>query len=107
VTSTPLKDKISDLKPLLAFLRVNTGSSNLQRLLEETASFKRLFGEIGARTLKSQITHEMTLPDQVRYIVPVELTAIEKVRLSPFPLFLAPLTNDFFSQTVLLRHQRH
>lgn len=44
VTSTPLRDKIADLKPLLTFLRVEpiaSGRATLQRLLEETPSFKR------------------------------------------------------------------
>ncbi|GAA6044440.1 hypothetical protein JCM8097_006647 [Rhodosporidiobolus ruineniae] len=81
VTSTPLKDRISDLKPLLTFLRVEpivSGRTGIQRLLEETTSFKRLWNEIGTRTLKSQVTHELTLPQQRRAIVPVDFTAVEK-----------------------------
>ncbi|BGP19791.1 hypothetical protein JCM10213_003100 [Rhodosporidiobolus nylandii] len=81
VTSTPLRDKIADLKPLLTYLRVEpvaSGRTGLQRLLEEVGSFKRLFNEIGARTLKSQVTHELTLPQQVRMIVPIDFTAVEK-----------------------------
>jgi hypothetical protein len=44
VTSTPLRDKIADIKPLLTFLRVEpiaSGKANIQRLLDETASFKK------------------------------------------------------------------
>ncbi|GAA5992971.1 hypothetical protein JCM10908_000775 [Rhodotorula pacifica] len=81
VTSTPLRDKIADIKPLLTFLRVEpiaSGRANIQRLLEETASFKRLWNEIGERTLKSQVQHELFLPQQIRYIVPIELTAVER-----------------------------
>ncbi|GAA5863433.1 hypothetical protein JCM8547_006979 [Rhodosporidiobolus lusitaniae] len=80
VTSTPLRDKIADLRPLLTFLRVepiSSGHTSLQRLLEETGSFKRLFNEIAARTLKTQVTHELTLPKQLKFIVPVDFTAIE------------------------------
>ncbi|GAA6018304.1 hypothetical protein JCM10207_000797 [Rhodosporidiobolus poonsookiae] len=81
VTSTPLRDKIADIKPLLTFLRVEpiaSGRTGLQRLLEEVGSFKRLFNEIGARTLKSQVTHELTLPPQLRFVAPIDLTAVEK-----------------------------
>ncbi|GAA5983366.1 hypothetical protein JCM11641_006047 [Rhodosporidiobolus odoratus] len=81
VTSTPLRDRIADLKPLLTFLRVEpiaSGTTSVNRLLEEVGCFKRLWNEIGARTLKSQVTHELTLPKQVRVIVPVDLTAVEK-----------------------------
>ncbi|GAA6022305.1 hypothetical protein JCM10207_003278 [Rhodosporidiobolus poonsookiae] len=81
VTSTPLRDKIADIKPLLTFLRIEpvaSGRTGLQRLLEEVGSFKRLFNEIGARTLKSQVTHELTLPPQLRFVAPVNLTAVEK-----------------------------
>ncbi|GAA5899656.1 hypothetical protein JCM6882_001177 [Rhodosporidiobolus microsporus] len=81
VTSTPLRDRISDLKPLLTFLRVEpiaSGRNSLQRLLEEVGSFKRLWNDLGARTLKSQIQHELELPPQNRYIVPIDFTAVEK-----------------------------
>ncbi|GAA5843078.1 hypothetical protein JCM11251_002725 [Rhodosporidiobolus azoricus] len=81
VTSTPLRDRISDLKPLLTFLRVEpiaSGRYGLQRLLEEVGSFKRLWNDLGARTLKSQIQHELTLPPQNRFIVPIEFTAVER-----------------------------
>ncbi|GAA5866067.1 hypothetical protein JCM3774_000014 [Rhodotorula dairenensis] len=81
VTSTPLRDKITDTKPLLTFLRVEpiaSGRANIQRLLDEPTSFKRLWNEIGERTLKSQVQHELFLPQQIRYVVPIELTAIER-----------------------------
>ncbi|GAA5838983.1 hypothetical protein JCM9279_002557 [Rhodotorula babjevae] len=81
VTSTPLRDKIADMRPLLTFLRVEpiaSGRASLQRLLEETPSFKRLWNEIGERTLKSQVQHELFLPPQQRFIVPVDLTAVER-----------------------------
>ncbi|GAA5969948.1 hypothetical protein JCM21900_002450 [Sporobolomyces salmonicolor] len=81
VTSTPLRDKLDDLKPLLTFLRVEPIASRrvgLQRLLEEVGSFKRLWNEIGARTLKSHVQHELFLPRQTRYLVPIDFTAVEK-----------------------------
>ncbi|BGP51473.1 hypothetical protein JCM10450v2_007415 [Rhodotorula kratochvilovae] len=81
VTSTPLRDRITDLRPLLTFLRVEpiaSGRASLQRLLEETPSFKRLWSEIGERTLKSQVQHELFLPPQSRFMVPIEFTAVER-----------------------------
>ncbi|GAA5891640.1 hypothetical protein JCM8208_007354 [Rhodotorula glutinis] len=81
VTSTPLRDKIADMRPLLTFLRVEpiaSGRASLQRLLEETPSFKRLWNEIGERTLKAQVQHELFLPPQKRFIVPVDLTPVER-----------------------------
>lgn len=44
VTSTPLRDKIDDIRPLLTYLRVEpiaSTKSSLARLLEEPACFKR------------------------------------------------------------------
>ncbi|BGP35067.1 hypothetical protein JCM10296v2_006897 [Rhodotorula toruloides] len=81
VTSTPLRDKIVDLRPLLTFLRVEpiaSGMASLHRLLDETESFRRLWNEIGERTLKSQVQHELVLPAQHRYVVPVDFNAIER-----------------------------
>lgn len=103
VTSTPLRDKIADIKPLLTFLRVEpvaSGTASIQRLLEETTSFKRresatprsavlentltfsrvraVWNEIGERTLKSQVQHELFLPQQIRYMVPIEFTSVER-----------------------------
>ncbi|GAA5969844.1 hypothetical protein JCM3765_004593 [Sporobolomyces pararoseus] len=80
VTSTPLRDKIEDVRALLTYLRVEPIAStkaSLSRLLEEPESFKRLFEEIGERTLKSQITNELYLPKQTRLVVPLDFTAIE------------------------------
>ncbi|GAA5992964.1 hypothetical protein JCM5350_003062 [Sporobolomyces pararoseus] len=80
VTSTPLRDKIEDVRALLTYLRVEPIAStkaSFSRLLEEPESFKRLFVEIGERTLKSQITNELYLPKQTRLVVPLDFTAIE------------------------------
>ncbi|KAK4051523.1 hypothetical protein OIO90_004737 [Microbotryomycetes sp. JL221] len=81
VTSTPLRARIEDLQGILAFLRLepfNTTRSALTRLLEEPSIFKRLCNELGARTMKAQVEHELVLPDQERYVVPVEFSAVEK-----------------------------
>lgn len=37
-----------------------------------------VWNEIGERTLKAQVQHELFLPPQSRYIVPVDLTAVER-----------------------------
>ncbi|GAA6018689.1 hypothetical protein JCM11491_001262 [Sporobolomyces phaffii] len=81
VTSTPLRDKIEDVRPLLTYLRVEpiaSSKASLSRLLEEPAAFKRLFEEIGERTLKSQIQTELFLPRQTRLMVPLDFTAVER-----------------------------
>lgn len=40
--------------------------------------YPAVWNEIGERTLKSQVQHELFLPQQIRYIVPIELTAVER-----------------------------
>ena len=37
-----------------------------------------VWNEIGERTLKAQVQHELFLPPQARFIVPVDLTAVER-----------------------------
>lgn len=34
--------------------------------------------ELGARTLKGQIQHELVIPEQQRFVVPVEFGPVEK-----------------------------
>ncbi|GAA5841899.1 hypothetical protein JCM3766R1_002531 [Sporobolomyces carnicolor] len=81
VTSTPLRDKIEDVRPLLTYLRVEpiaSSKNSLARLLEEPDCFRRLFEEIGERTLKSQVHNELYLPKQTRSVVPLDFSAIER-----------------------------
>ncbi|KAM0786243.1 hypothetical protein ACM66B_007043 [Microbotryomycetes sp. NB124-2] len=81
VTSTPLRSRIEDLQGILGFLRLNPFTHTrhaLGRLLRDPAAFRRVCRELGARTMKAQVEHELVLPDQDRYVVPVEFSAVEK-----------------------------
>ncbi|KAM0747530.1 hypothetical protein T439DRAFT_328769 [Meredithblackwellia eburnea MCA 4105] len=81
VTGTPLKSRIEDLNGLLRFLKVEPIASNrnyLPRLLDEVPSFVHLWKQIGARTLKSHVEHELLIPAQHRFVVPIDFTAVEK-----------------------------
>lgn len=40
-------------------------------------AFVKLISSIGIRTTKSQVAHELALPQQKRYIVPVEFAPVE------------------------------
>ncbi|KAK4049943.1 hypothetical protein OIV83_003767 [Microbotryomycetes sp. JL201] len=81
VTSTPLRARIEDFNGILSFLRLEPFSHTrhaLPRLLADTATFKRVCRQIGARTMKANVEHELILPDQARFVVPVEFSAVEK-----------------------------
>ncbi|KDE04385.1 hypothetical protein, variant [Microbotryum lychnidis-dioicae p1A1 Lamole] len=82
VTSTPLKARLEDLQGLLTFLKIDPfgpGSSKgyLARLLEEKATFKTLWNDIGARTMKAQVEKELVIPPQERFVVPCDFSAVE------------------------------
>ena len=51
----------------------------MTRLLDPSLRpvFGRLIGALGVRTLKSQVAHELTIPPQSRFVVPVELGEVE------------------------------
>jgi len=51
----------------------------MTRLLDPSlrSVFGRLIGVLGVRTLKSQVAHELTIPAQSRFVVPVELGEVE------------------------------
>ncbi|KAK4700839.1 E3 ubiquitin-protein ligase SHPRH, partial [Phenoliferia sp. Uapishka_3] len=81
VTGTPLKARVEDLQGLLRFLKVEPVGSNrayLMRLLEEIPTFVRVCEQLGARTIKAQVEHELFIPAQHRFVVPVDFTAVEK-----------------------------
>lgn len=44
---------------------------------EGAIAFTRLVSSIGIRTTKAQVAHELGLPTQTRYIVPVDFTPVE------------------------------
>ncbi|KAF8963293.1 SNF2 family N-terminal domain-containing protein [Flammula alnicola] len=83
VSGTPAKSQMSDLIHVLKFLRIDqlVGSLRLwNRLLkpgfsEEFASFLQHYG---IRTMKSGVTAELTIPEQTRYLVGIELGRVER-----------------------------
>lgn len=82
VSGTPLKARIGDLRGLLRFLRVEPCGSDpgaLARLVSPggVAAFVDLFSRIGIRTLKADVNHELTIPPQSRYIVPLDFGPVE------------------------------
>lgn len=107
VTSTPLKGQMSDVQGLLAFLRVepfvDCGRTTLGNLMIDTKLFSSreserdeankkalpdfvltlffapvVWVELGARTLKEHIEHELVIPEQKRLVVPVEFGPVER-----------------------------
>ncbi|SCV70192.1 BQ2448_1586 [Microbotryum intermedium] len=82
VTSTPLKARLEDLQGLLTFLKIDPfgpgpSKGSLARLLEEQETFKTLWNEVGARTLKAEIETELVIPPQERFVVPCDFSAVE------------------------------
>lgn len=50
----------------------------LKYLFEDVATFQRLWKAVAERTLKTDVEHELVLPSQKRFVVPVEFGKIEK-----------------------------
>lgn len=68
---------------LLKFLRIDyVGWDALMfaRLLEPSFAgvFTNLISQVGIRTTKAQVTDELALPSQQRFIVPVDFSALER-----------------------------
>lgn len=103
VSGTPAKSDIKDLVGSLKFLRVPVLPHNAKlwlRIQQPTmrSAFESLFSTIAVRTTKAQVRHafappqwiscvcqtnhqvqaEFEIPSQSRYVVPVDLSAIER-----------------------------
>ncbi|KAF8153782.1 SNF2 family N-terminal domain-containing protein [Crassisporium funariophilum] len=83
VSGTPAKANIADLIHVLKFLRVDkvVGSPRLwERLLKSgfTEDFTAFLQHYAIRTIKSEITTELTIPQQTRYLVGIELGKVER-----------------------------
>ncbi|KAF8870912.1 SNF2 family N-terminal domain-containing protein [Gymnopilus junonius] len=103
VSGTPAKSQMSDLIHVLKFLRIDQLVGNLRlwsRLLkpgyvEEFSSFLRHYGirqiffitvywlcclcyTFLQRTMKSSVTSELTIPQQTRYLVGIDLGKVER-----------------------------
>ncbi|KAH7925001.1 hypothetical protein BV22DRAFT_1034512 [Leucogyrophana mollusca] len=83
VSGTPARTQVSDLMRVLKFLRVDNivGSTKMwNRLLKHgfREQFATLFQRFAVRTLKSAVNDELTIPQQHRYLVSIELGRIER-----------------------------
>lgn len=72
---------MSGITPLLLTFVADFGEkqSKFQWLISEEGAiaFARLISSIGIRNTKSQVAHELALPRQARYLVPIRFTPVE------------------------------
>ncbi|KAF9039897.1 SNF2 family N-terminal domain-containing protein [Panaeolus papilionaceus] len=83
VSGTPAKSQVADLIHVLRFLRVDDiiGTNRLwNRLLKPgyVREFTKFLQFYGIRTIKSNISDELTIPQQTRYLVPIEMGRVER-----------------------------
>ncbi|KAG1893017.1 SNF2 family N-terminal domain-containing protein [Suillus fuscotomentosus] len=83
VSGTPARTQVSDLIRVLRFLRVDNvvGPARIwNRLMKHTfkKQFADLFQRYAIRTLKSAVNDELTIPQQRRYLVSIELGRVER-----------------------------
>jgi E3 ubiquitin-protein ligase SHPRH len=82
VSGTPAKSDIKDLMGSLRFLRVPVipHDHRLWHRLQQPSmrlAFEGLFRAISVRTTKKEVTSELHIPRQTRYVVPIDLSEIE------------------------------
>ncbi|KAG1750477.1 SNF2 family N-terminal domain-containing protein [Suillus paluster] len=83
VSGTPARAQVSDLIRVLRFLRVDdvVGPTRMWNRLMKHAfkkQFADLFQRYAIRTLKSAVNDELTIPQQRRYLVSIELGRVER-----------------------------
>ncbi|KAJ7743179.1 SNF2 family N-terminal domain-containing protein [Mycena metata] len=83
VSGTPARTQIADLIHVLRFLRVNhlIGSPRYWARLAipgYSRHFSTFFQNIAVRTTKASVTDELTIPQQTRYLVGIEMGAVER-----------------------------
>ncbi|KAG1816837.1 SNF2 family N-terminal domain-containing protein [Suillus subaureus] len=83
VSGTPARTQVSDLIRVLRFLRVDdvVGPTRMWNRLMKHAfknQFADLFQRYAIRTLKSAVKDELTIPQQRRYLVGIELGRVER-----------------------------
>ncbi|KAF5374415.1 hypothetical protein D9757_011842 [Collybiopsis confluens] len=82
VSGTPARAQVSDLSHVLKFLRFDVGSTRLwNRLLcpAYVGEFSNLSKHFSIRTMKSQISDELEIPQQTRYLVSIEMGRVERL----------------------------
>ncbi|KIK98364.1 hypothetical protein PAXRUDRAFT_9577 [Paxillus rubicundulus Ve08.2h10] len=83
VSGTPARAQVSDLIRVLRFLRVHDfvlSTRIWNRLLKHRFKdlFAAFFQKYSVRTLKSSLKNELTIPQQQRYLVGIELGRVER-----------------------------
>ncbi|KAF8439971.1 SNF2 family N-terminal domain-containing protein [Boletus edulis BED1] len=83
VSGTPARAQVSDLISVLRFLRINDlvePKRMWDRLLQSKFKdlFVTMFQKYSVRTLKSAVKGELTIPQQQRYLVGIELGRVER-----------------------------
>ncbi|KAJ7026292.1 SNF2 family N-terminal domain-containing protein [Mycena alexandri] len=83
VSGTPARTQIADLIHVLRFLRVDhlIGPPRYWARLGIPAysnHFSTFFQNIAVRTTKASVTDELTIPQQTRYLVGIEMGAVER-----------------------------
>ncbi|KIJ64355.1 hypothetical protein HYDPIDRAFT_154792 [Hydnomerulius pinastri MD-312] len=83
VSGTPARAQVADLIRVLRFLRVDdlvAPARMWKRLVGRGCRelFAELFGGAGVRTLKAAVKDELTIPEQQRYLVSIELGRVER-----------------------------
>ncbi|KAG7085953.1 hypothetical protein E1B28_003481 [Marasmius oreades] len=83
VSGTPARTQVADLIHVLRFLRVSDyiGPQRLwNRLLRPgyAGEFADFFGHYSVRTVKKAVSEELTIPQQTRYLVSIEMGRVER-----------------------------
>ncbi|KAJ3562251.1 hypothetical protein NP233_g9694 [Leucocoprinus birnbaumii] len=83
VSGTPARSQVSDLNHVLKFLRVDdaVGGPRLwNELLQpyNANEFAAFFQKYAIRTMKADVKAELTIPQQTRYVVGIEIGPIER-----------------------------
>ncbi|KAF9484752.1 hypothetical protein BDN70DRAFT_849017 [Pholiota conissans] len=83
VSGTPAKSQVADLIHVLKFLRIDQHIGNLRmckRLLKPGFSedFAAFLQHYGIRTTKSSVASELTIPEQTRYLVGIDMGKVER-----------------------------
>ncbi|KAL5520312.1 hypothetical protein ACEPAG_9526 [Sanghuangporus baumii] len=83
VSGTPARASVDDLIHVIKFLRIGAviESPKVWPRLQKPGFamyFKDLFERIAVRTMKVKVQDELTIPQQKRFVVPIELGKVEK-----------------------------
>lgn len=79
VSGTPIKTSMNDIRGIFIFLNVQNFQTKpaWERLLASRVDFEQVLSTIGIRHTKPMVAHQLHLPPQFRYVVPLKFTSIE------------------------------